>query len=65
MSPTTQQYIRMIRNRAKRDYALRYWSYLERDAKGIQVTEPSRGDLGYMAAQAVRFSLHDLRRHYG
>ena len=65
MSPQTAQYIRMIRNSRKREYAIRFWNYLEREAKGESPEPPRFSSIGYMAAQAVRINLIELRRHYG
>lgn len=45
-------YIGRIRNLRKREYAKSYWLYLRYG--GVQ---PSRGELSYMAAQAVRITL--------
>ena len=48
-----QAYIRSLRNPAKRDYAARYLAWLERQ----DGPEPERGQISYMAAQAVRLTL--------
>lgn|SRR5579864_618361 len=48
------QYIRRIRNGQKKQYARAYLHYVLR---GRQGTEPDRGTLSYMAAQAVRMEL--------
>lgn len=55
---TWQSYITAIRNPRKRVYAQDYAMYL---LHGGQI-EPERGELSYMAAQAVRMTLADLTR---
>jgi hypothetical protein len=50
-------YIRRIRNKHKQAYAWAYLAYMD----GVRDTEPERGDLSYMAAQAVRHELAGLR----
>jgi hypothetical protein len=68
------QYIRRIKNSAKRDYACAYLDYLE----GRADSEPDNGALTYgakgstysnglsfMAAQAVRSELGSILRHEG
>jgi hypothetical protein len=54
MNPT--QYIRAIRNVAKRAYAEKYLEYLRTNG----VREPVPFDLSYLAAQAVRIRLDSL-----
>lgn len=61
----TTDYVRSIRNKAKRAYAERYRRYLESDAQGLAVHEPEHPGLSVMASQAVRMNLIQLRRHYG
>lgn len=52
-------YIQRIRNEKKRDYAQRYRTALE---AGLE-NEVERNGLGGMAAQAVRFSIHEIVGH--
>ena len=47
-------YVQGIRNRAKQDYAKEYAWYLKQGKAG---DGPDRGNLSYMAAQAVRLRL--------
>lgn len=49
--------MRSIRNTQKRSYALAYLLFLE----GKQ-EEQGRGGLSYMAAQAVRLTLHEYKQ---
>jgi hypothetical protein len=53
----TAAYIRSIRNSLKRQYAEAFARYLANGGKG---PEPVRGELSYMAAQAVRLHLYNL-----
>lgn len=54
------RYIRGIRNRAKREYAVAYRLHMT----GPDVfPEPGRGTLGVMGAQAVRMSLAEIFRN--
>jgi hypothetical protein len=50
------RYIRAIRNRVKRAYAVAYLAY--RLGEGPEPADPR--DLSYMAAQAVRMNLADF-----
>jgi hypothetical protein len=50
-------YIRAIRNEPKQAYAIAYLAYLKAGSSGA---EPARGDLSYMAAQAVRLHLYNV-----
>jgi hypothetical protein len=52
--PVARDYVKRIRNAAKRQYAGRYLDYLMGNAP-----EPDR-ECSYMAAQAVRFDLHAI-----
>ncbi len=51
----TVAYLRSIRSPAKKAYAKAYATFLE-----VGGTEPERGTLSYMGAQAVRMHLSDL-----
>ncbi len=51
-----EKYIRKIRNPAKRDYAKRRLAWL---LSGCNGPVPSRGELGGMAEQAVRWQLRE------
>ena len=53
-------YLRSIRNPAKRDYAKRYLEALKAGTDPDAVGHSS--ELSYMAAQAVRMRLHDITR---
>lgn len=57
MTPAAHEYIRSIRNPTKKLYARRYDAWLCAGAVG---PEPERGTLSYMAAQAVRITLHQI-----
>ena len=50
-----ERYIYRMRNRDKREYALRYFNYLAGFSR-----EPEPANLSVMAAQAVRMRLHDI-----
>jgi hypothetical protein len=50
-------YISRIRNTKKRQYAFAYLEFLLG-----KTSEPERGELSYMAAQAVRINLHDIMK---
>lgn len=54
---TAERYIRSLRNKHKRDYALAYAEFLREGATG---EPPLRGPLSYMAAQGVRLTLTEL-----
>jgi hypothetical protein len=51
------KYANLIRNKAKRDYANAYIAWLRNGAEGL---EPERGQLGVMAAQAVRMHINTM-----
>lgn len=51
-------YANTLRNRLKRKYANAYISWLHGGASGPEVEHPG---LGYMAAQAVRMAIDDLK----
>ena len=53
---TIAKYVSKIRNKKKKEYALKYWKWLQKGEKG---PEPEY-DLTYMGAQAVRMNLMDL-----
>ena len=50
------QYIKQIKNIAKKAYAAAYWHYLNT----THTKEPQPFDLSYMAAQAVRIKLDSI-----
>src|SRR6266487_4507476 len=52
------RYIRRIRNVNKREYAKEYRRFLN----GFRQDEPQQGPISYMAAQAVRMNLADLKK---
>jgi hypothetical protein len=52
-----ESYIKRIKNKAKKDYAQRYYTWKLKGEKG---EEPDRGSLSAMGAQAVRMQLEDL-----
>jgi hypothetical protein len=49
-------YVRSLRSASKRAYAVAYLAYMQHGGE-----EPGRGDLSYMAAQAVRLRLAAIR----
>ena len=53
---TIAKYVSRIKNKKKKEYALKYWKWLQKGEKG---PEPEY-DLTYMGAQAVRMNLMDL-----
>lgn len=53
-------YIRRIRNTSKRAYAREYWYWLVFNDGRPAEAEPKRGNLSYMAAQAVRMDLSSI-----
>lgn len=57
-----RNYIKRIRNRAKKRYAEMYAEFLERGGleRGPEPERPK--ELSYMAAQAVRIELHAIYR---
>lgn len=52
----TCDYMRRIRNKAKKHYAFAYWQY--KLGHSIEPQQPA--DLSYMAAQAVRMNINEL-----
>src|ERR1700743_961592 len=57
---TGETYISRIRNQNKKAYAAAFWAWIQ---AGEQGAEPSRGELGGMAAQAVRTNLYCFRNY--
>lgn len=50
------QYLKRIRNPFKRSYGVKYWTWLSTGGQ-----EPDYDDISYMAAQAVRMTLQDIK----
>ena len=53
-----ESYINRMRSAAKRIYAMDYWNYIA--CPSPLYLEPDRGELSYMAAQAVRMQLDSI-----
>jgi hypothetical protein len=52
------KYANLIRNAAKRRYANEYIAWLQNGAEGL---EPEHNKISYMAAQAVRMTIADMK----
>jgi hypothetical protein len=61
-APGEAEYLRSIRNVAKRDYARAYADHLAFPEIIPEPSDPDRAALSYMAAQAVRLTLAGLHK---